>query len=173
MRSKVNGFNGGRGHCCDYFGKRNIKNILLLCIVTSLLGSMFGCSGAPVAAIKDTPVLKTEFTELPFRKIINPAFADEVAGKYAKFTAKFNSIDSDPRYVHSQDRAGRVVFSMVDKDSTSDSHLFNTIPKNKSDILFELKNLETIEVYAHLLRTQSAVGAPVTIIEVINIKKLR
>lgn len=138
--------------------------LIVLCVflLTSCLQThdFFSRPSAPTTL---RPASEAEYTSMPFKKAINPAFADEVSGKWIRSNVKFDRIFNVVSDLPLEYRKGFVRIMVVDAEEDSGSSFSNDLvmAKNISDILFNLKTRQKIEIFAYLqpIITRSVNGA--------------
>ena len=114
----------------------------------------------PASTIPAAPSNEQGYTNLPFAKIINPAFADDVANKWVRLNAGFvgiaNSVmDLPPKY-----QTGYVRLELIDRN-TWNTTVNALIPKSKSDPFFAIHTTSTkagvwypdLKIWAYLVPT--------------------
>jgi len=109
-----------------------------------------------------------EYIEIPFKKIISPAFADENQGRWVHFKAKFLMLNpaAYTSIIPVEYRTNYVGITLVDVEDVTATTYYCSIPKDKSDIIFELKTNEIIEIWAHLIPLTS--GPPYIEVEKVS-----
>lgn len=119
--------------------------ILLLVVVTAC--SAVGTTSAP------TPTTDDAYVTLSLKKITNPAFADEVAGKWIRCNVLFRGVDPHIMTLPKEYQTGYVKFLIKNPEDRFDRATLAAdvvMPKAKSDLIFELNNYEPIELFAYL-----------------------
>ena len=153
--------------------KKNMGKFIILIIL--IVGSASSCAfrgvntassepvesvaPKPASSIPVAPSNEQGYTNLPFAKIINPAFADDVANKWVRLNVAFVEIvntvmDLPPVY-----QTGYVRLMLADPHNTTNATIDALIPKSKSDPFFGLHPTTTkagiwypgIKIWAYLV----------------------
>ena len=95
------------------------------------------------------------YIDIPFKKVINDAFASENENRKIKIKTRFglihsSSVNSKMPY-NFRNNSGFVGFVLRDYDDKVTQYIFCTIAKDKSDIIFNLKYLDPIIIWAQLV----------------------
>ena len=121
----------------------NFVTMLLLVVI------FFSCSSSTV--MKTPPATDDGYTLLPFKKVINPAFAEEGANKWIRCKVKFMNINTVVMDLPAKYRKDFVRIMVTDPNDMTSISMRVVIPKSKSDLVFELKMQDTIELFAYLV----------------------
>jgi hypothetical protein len=142
-----------------------MKNSLIFFLLFFLF---IDCS--PKMAVTKTKTVESEkeYINIPFKKIISPAFASENNGKWVQFKAKFSMLSpaTSVALFPIEYRTKYVGLMIGDVDDPMAYAWQCAISKDKSDIAFELKQGDLIEIWAHLVTLVS--GPPFIEIEKIS-----
>jgi hypothetical protein len=119
------------------------KNGLVALGLVVLSGCVTDLTSSPVP-----PPSEPTFVELPFQKLINPAFLDEVSGKWVQSVAAFGGtvdlvLDLPEEYQSGYVRLRLFAPDMTGGNSTNDV----VIPKSKSDPVFDMTMGTKVTVY--------------------------
>lgn len=145
---------------------------ILFCTIFSVY--LIGCSSSSVSQ-SSIPTSDDAYTQLPFKKIINPAFAEEAEGKWVSCKARFRSIHGTNlmSLLPSEYQKDYVGFMICDVDDVTAITTWVVIPKSKSDVIFELKTGDVIDLFAYLVSIKTLRGQPSVLFEVEKVKKLQ
>lgn len=135
-------------------------------IVPFGLAVVLGFSPAMLAGCQATrerpaPPAATSYVLIPFKKLINPAFTDEVENKWVQCKVRFQTVmdtmtDLPPEY-----RTAFVRFSVQDVDDLTAIFTDVVIPKAKSDLVFKLTMGDKIDLFTFaqsVVRTNTLTG---------------
>lgn len=126
---------------------------------------------AGTSEISKTKTEQTSYQEFPFKKAANDAFADEVVNKRIRFTVAFNSIFAPMGDLPSEYRNGWVRIIVVDPEGVGSQSSFVLVPKDKSDIVFDLKTGEKIVLFTNPVMVSRRSGAKYVIFRVEEIQR--
>jgi hypothetical protein len=139
--------------------------MLMVCIIVGL-----GACATMGPTRPPKPADDSGYTKLSFAKAINPAFVDEVANKYIRFTAKFLGQNTMVLMLPSEYQSGWV--SIMVEGAVMQQFV---VPKDKSDIVFELKQGDLVEIFAFVkpLEMRTGLGGKQSnvLFEIIEMKK--
>ena len=134
--------------------KGSVLSILLLCLIVVVFFVILNvCSTPSVVEASPPPVSPPStdegYTDLPLKKVINPAFASEVAHKWIRCKAMYSMTVLEMTDLPKEYQDGWVRIYIIDPKDVLAGTLNVIIPKAKSDIVSELKNGDVIEVFAY------------------------
>lgn len=98
-----------------------------------------------------TPPSEDSYISIPFKKVVNPAFHDEVKSKSIRTTVTFFGVRSGVMDLPTEYKQGWVRLFLMDQDDQTVSTDIAVIQKDKSDLVFELKRGDRIEIIAYLV----------------------
>jgi hypothetical protein len=105
------------------------------------------------------PARAEEYTSLPFKKVINPAFADEVAGKWIRCRVVFQRVLARVIDLPGEYKKDWVRIMVGDAELGSQAMtMYVVVPKSKSDEVFDLKQGDEIELFAYLVPVRGFSG---------------
>ena len=99
------------------------------------------------------PAGESQFTNLPFAKAVNPAFQSEVANKWIHLTGAFVMLLNTVVDLPAEYKNGYVRFYVMDPENPSAVSMNFLIVKANSDIVFDLKRGDIIDIWAYVVPT--------------------
>ncbi|NUM37499.1 MAG: hypothetical protein HUU50_23435 [Candidatus Brocadiae bacterium] len=126
---------------------RLLLSYLILISLVILSCSVSDKAESTIALKNPSPITENDYISAPFQKITNPAFAQEYANKWVRCKANFSTqvnmvIDLPAEYKTNYVRISCGVGTVTS--------LNILIPKDKSDLVFELTYGDKIELFGHL-----------------------
>lgn len=120
-----------------------------------------------IAEAKTVNIEPPSYQEVPYRKIIQPAFAKDYIGKSMKFEAAFlaimnTTIDLPEEYknyvrLHLCSKVGTAKLGTVDAPTCEDGYIQVVINKEGSGPIFDLKQGQNIRILAQGAQTQRGI----------------
>lgn len=152
--------------------RKTFKMVVLLAIM-----AMIG-SACTMPITRSAPPARSDYVSLPFKKVINPAFIDEVENKWLKCEVSFSMVMSNVMGLPREYRNNYVRIMVTDPGDITAITASVVVPKEKSDIVFDLKMGDIIEIFAYaqpLIVRSGITGAKQRkiLLVVENIEKLR
>ncbi|MDP8286808.1 MAG: hypothetical protein RAP03_09020 [Candidatus Electryonea clarkiae] len=130
-----------------------IKLIIVTLLLTAFVAS---CVTSGVKSVKVTPPSSDDgYTNIPFKKAINPAFTTDVANKWIRCKVQFWGQMDQVTDLPAKYRKDYVRFGVSGIDGPPPIAGNVVIPKAKSDLVFELKQQEIIEIFAYIVPLSS------------------
>jgi len=122
------------------------NNLIKLTVAVLCMAFVFtGCAHRP-----PQPVSDDAYPTVPFAKIVNPAFAYDYGNQWVRFDAQFVNVMDNFIGLPIEYQDGNWIRVIIQDDSYKQS-FHSVISKHESDIVFNLKPLDRIEVFAYLL----------------------
>lgn len=133
---------------------------LFAVIVSGCVQPAFQESRVQASRVKSNPSSYDQYTSIPFRKAINPAFKDDVANKMIRCKVRFMGQMEMVKDLPPQYRSGYVRIMVSDADRMTDITYNVIVPKNISDLAFELNHFDLVEIHAYVspMPTYSAIS---------------
>ena len=132
-----------------------MKHIIDLFLFALVIVLIVGCGTTSTTNTTTTKeeIAKKEYFEIPFKKIISPAYKDETEGKYVHFKAHFAR---DMGTVNCQMAADKyktdyIIVLLQDINDPLSTSFMCVIPNSLRDSVFELK-LVIFWKYGHIYR---------------------
>lgn len=123
--------------------RKAFKMVVLLTII-----AMIG-SACTMQITRSTPPARSDYVSLPFKKVINPAFIDEVENKWFKSEVRFYMVINQVMDLPREYRNDYVRIMVMDPEGSSAGTRSVVVPKEESDIVFDLKIGDIIEIFAY------------------------
>lgn len=123
--------------------RKTFKMVVLLAIMATI------GSACTMPITRSAPPAQSDYVSLPFKKVINPAFIDEVENKWLKSEVSFYSVINQVMDLPREYRNNYVRIWVMDTEDATASTRSVVVPKEKSDVVFDLKTGDIIEIFAY------------------------